>query len=194
MKIKILLLFAAALLSSCSGEENENPTANLIPVPEAENKVMLLKVDYTTNAFEGGKELEFESVSETFTVDVDYQTPGDFGGIQLYYDEVNEKLFDGTIHWMGLGSISFPENLLPATAFEHVLTDDFAICVGIENVFNPNNEDFDYIPVWSSVQGLVKVRQYLESNPTATVKLFLYTPSVGIGNPEEWDWIIMLKN
>ena len=51
-----------------------------------------------------------------------------------------------------------------------------------------------YNEVWTSVQSLVKVRQYLYSNPNASVKLFLYTPSVGIGNPAEWDWIIFMKN
>jgi len=45
-----------------------------------------------------------------------------------------------------------------------------------------------------SVQSLVKVREYLSKNPKTPVKLFLYTPSVGAGNPEDWDWIIFLKN
>ena len=63
-----------------------------------------------------------------------------------------------------------------------------------ENVFNPNNSTYNYNEIWTSVQSLVKVRQYLNSNPNATVKLFLYTPSVGIGNPAEWDWIIVMKN
>ncbi len=192
MKIRILLLLTVAFLSACSGEENEGPAATLLP--ESGNKIMLLKVDYTTNVFESGKELEFANPTDTFTISVDYQSPADFGRIQLYYQELDEKIFDGSIHWMGLGNISFPENFLPANAFEHVLTEDFALCAGIENIFNPNNQEFDYQLVWSSIQGLVKVRQYLQSNPAASVKLFLYTPSVGIGNPEEWDWIVILKN
>jgi hypothetical protein len=44
------------------------------------------------------------------------------------------------------------------------------------------------------VQNLVKVRQFLQSNPNQIVKLFLYTPSVGMGDPLEWDYFIFLKN
>lgn len=190
---KILLSVTVALfLSACSSDDGKNADANLLPV--AQNKVLLLKVDYTTNQFECGKELEFEGESDAFNVSVDYQQPNDFGNIRIVYNDLDEKLFEGSIHWMGLGNISFPENLIPANGFAFVDTEDFAICAGIENVFNPQNQEFDYSPVWNSIQGMVKVREYLQSNPTATVKLFLYTPSVGVGNPEEWDWIVMLKN
>ena len=91
--------------------------------------------------------------------------------------------------------MTFPQNLINANQFDSVLTADYVTPIsGFENVFNPNNTTYNYDPVWSSVQSLVKVRQYLVSNPNATVKIFLYTPSVGIGNPAEWDWIIIIKN
>jgi hypothetical protein len=41
---------------------------------------------------------------------------------------------------------------------------------------------------------ILKVRQYLISNPTGVVHLYLYTPSVGFGNPADWKWIILMKN
>ena len=87
------------------------------------------------------------------------------------------------------------QNLLNANQFDRVLTADYVSPnSGFENVFNPNNATYNYNSIWASVQSLVKVRQYLISNPNATVKIFLYTPSVGIGNPAEWDWIVILKN
>ncbi|MDI1256213.1 MAG: hypothetical protein PSV16_08920 [Flavobacterium sp.] len=104
------------------------------------------------------------------------------------------EIFNGGIVWNGLGTITNPDAFLPASAFEFVATADFALCTGFDNIFNPNNEEFDYLPVWSAIQGSVKVREYLNANPGAGVKLFLYTPSIGVGNPEEWDWIVILKN
>jgi hypothetical protein len=61
-------------------------------------------------------------------------------------------------------------------------------------VFIPNNLRYNYNAIWTSVQSLVKVRQYLTSNPNVTVKIFLYTPRVGIENPAQWDWFIFMKN
>jgi hypothetical protein len=191
MKAKILTITMFILtLISCSKDNDDTitPTAN-------PNNVLVLKVDYNTNTFEGGKELSFSSTNSNMTVINQYVPPSDFGSIKLIYQELNETLFDGTIVWNGLGQMNFPQNLLNANQFDRVLTADYVSPnAGFENVFNPNNETFNYNPIWASVQSLVKVRQYLISNPNATVKIFLYTPSVGIGNPAEWDWIVILKN
>ncbi len=159
------------------------------------SKVLVLKVDYLTNKFEGGTELTFTKSSPNFNIQPIYISPGDFGNISMIYQDINELLFDGSIVWMGKGYIKYPRNFIHANRFEIVLTSDYVIPKnGFENVFNPNNTNYDYSPIWSSVQSLVKVREYLRSNPNSTAKLFLYTPSVGAGNPEDWDWIIFLKN
>ncbi|MFV0502049.1 MAG: hypothetical protein ACK5MH_10720 [Bacteroidales bacterium] len=159
------------------------------------SKVLVLKVDYLTNKFEGGTELTFTKSSPNFNIQPIYISPGDFGNISMIYQDINELLFDGSIVWMGKGYIKYPRNFIPANRFEIVLTSDYVIPKnGFENVFNPNNTNYDYSPIWSSVQSLVKVREYLRSNPNSTAKLFLYTPNVGAGNPEDWDWIIFLKN
>lgn len=191
MKTKILPLIAFLFLfASCVGDEDMSYT-----IPVQDNKVLLLKVDYTTNTFEGGKELIFNDTTSTFTIDTEYQSPGDFGGIQLYYQELNTKIFDGSIIWNGTGKVNFPESFEPASSFDVTLTNDFVFPTeGFENVFNPNNETYDYQTIWSAVQSLVKAREFVLSNPDAKARIFLYTPSVGIGNPQEWDWIIILKN
>ncbi|MDD2576265.1 MAG: hypothetical protein PHG98_04670 [Bacteroidales bacterium] len=182
--IVIIASLSILLFSSCEELERHH-----------RSKILMLKVDYLTNHFEGGKELLFSQTSENFTIRTEYTPPGDFGNIKLIYEELNELIFDGDIIWMGLGHINYPQNILPASDFDHVLTCDYYIPRGgFENVFNPQNTDYDYSSIWSSVQGLVKVRDYLRSNPDASVKLFLYTPSVGVGNPEDWDWIIFLRN
>lgn len=173
------------LICSCSGGL----------APESENKVLLLQVDYLTNSFEAGKELSFEHSTTTFSVQTEYTEPGDFGSIRLIYEELNEPIFFGTIHWMGLGERLYPETLLPKDNFDHVLTADYVSPVnGFEDVFNPAGTTYDYNVPWTAIQGLVLVRTYLESNPGSKVRVFLYTPSVGIGDPADWDWIFIIKN
>ena len=140
-------------------------------------------------------ETTYNVPTSSFTITTQYNSPGDFGSIKLIYQEANQVIFDGSIIWMGKGYITIPQNILPANQFQRVLTNDIIFPrAGYENVFNPNETEYDYEQVWASVQGLVKVREYLKSNPNATIKLFLYTPSVGVGNPEDWDWIIFMKD
>lgn len=185
----ILIVFG--LLTSCSKEE-ETITKENVPTT---NKVLMLKVDYLTSTFEGGKETTYPTNSSTFTISKQYDPPVDFGNIKLTYKELNETLFDGTIIWMGSGGMNYPQNLILANQFNSVAsTDTKNPSAGFQNVFNPNNQNYDYTPIWLSVQKLQKVREYLQSNPKESVKIFLYTPSVGVGNPAEWDWILFMKN
>ena len=157
------------------------------------NKVLMLTVDYTTNTFKGGKELGFSEKTNAFTITYEYKQPGDFGHIKLFYNEINELLFFGTIIWSGCGKMEFPQNLLDANQFQAVDTDDYVVPKnGFENIFDQFNITFDYELIWSRVQFLVKAREYLLSNPEQVVKMFLYTPSVGVGNPEDWYWIVFL--
>jgi hypothetical protein len=191
MKIKFLLLLAFILtLISCSKENTRQASSTT-----NSNNVLVLKVDYNTNQFEGGKELTFADTSSNMSITNQYVAPGDFGNIKLKYQELNEILFDGTIVWAGLGQVNYPQNLLNANQFDRVMTTDYVTPVsGFENVYNPDNTVYNYTAIWTSVQSIVKVRQYLYSNPNATVKIFLYTPSVGLGNPADWDWFIFMKN
>lgn len=184
ISILIVAFLSIFLFSSCEDEELE-----------ISSKVLMLKVDYLTNEFEGGMETTYNVPTSSFTITTQYNSPGDFGNIKLIYQEANQVIFDGSIIWMGKGHIAIPQNILPANQFQRVLTNDIIFPrAGYENVFNPNETEYDYEQVWASVQGLVKVREYLKSNPNATIKLFLYTPSVGVGNPEDWDWIIFMKD
>jgi hypothetical protein len=206
MSKKIFLLLAITFFSSCSKDENSSSNTNEFlkrqsirnnylapPVP---NTVLLLKVDYLTHTFEGGKEFTFPNQTNTFTIQTQYQAPSDFGGIKLYYQELNQQLFNGSIHWMGTGSILFPSDFQPAGAFAVVQT---LVPVafptsGFQNVFNPDNTVYNYQDVWSSIAYLQKTGDYgyWQTN-TIAPKIFLYTPSVGIGDPATWKWIVILK-
>lgn len=198
MKNKLLLMGLCLSVMACS-DDNGDPVND--ENPQAGNKVVMLKVDLMTSAFEGGKELTFEEAS-TFTISHQYNLPGDFGSIQLKYDELDAPLFDGGIHWMGLGEISYPESMDSASSFETMdvgipLPDESLREVVVYNEFMPNDEwpyAPDYEVLWNAVDNLEIVKEYREANPDSKVHFFLYTPSVGVGNPAEWDWFIILKN
>jgi hypothetical protein len=194
MKAKHLLLFMAITLIGCDSSEMNSPNET---DKKAVNHVLLLQVDYTTNKFEGGTEFNFSKQTNGFTIVNEYKAPGDFGWVKLIYKELNELLFEGTIHWMGTGKMIYPDKLEPANYFESTLTQDVYLPgKGFENIQHPNSPDFeeeDYLNVWLAVQYLVKVREYLDANTDQQIKIFLYTPSVGVGDPLTWKWLIFLN-
>ncbi len=189
-KLLFIFFIFVSLFSSCSEE-----TATDVATTDEPNKVLLLKVDYLTNTFQGGKETIYSENSNTFTISHQIVAPVDFGNIKLKYNEINQILFDGDIIWMGLGQIHYPQNMLAANQFDAVLTADVVFpTTSFNHILPQPNLGNNYNQVWMAVQNLVKVRQYLISNPTGVVHLYLYTPSVGVGNPADWKWIILMKN
>ena len=62
MKTKILFLFLIGILFGCN---SDNMDMNIDT--DAPNQVLMLKVDYTTNTFEGGTILGFSQKTETGT-------------------------------------------------------------------------------------------------------------------------------
>lgn len=188
MKTKILLFILIGFLLSCNSEKD------VLEKNLAENQVLMLKVDYETNTFEGGAEFNFSTKTDNFTIENEYVEPSDFGSVKLTYKELNETLFIGTIHWLGLGKMTFPKKLKPANNFKIAPLKPYVLPKsGFEDIFNPNNRKLNYEKPWNCVQGLIKVREYLKTNPRQKVRIFLYTPSVGVGNPKDWYWIIYLK-
>jgi hypothetical protein len=192
MKNYILLIFSILLFTCSNADDN---TA----VPVENNKVLLLKVDFTTTTLEAAKELIFEDNTDTFEISSDYQSPGDFGNIKLFYHPLNELIFDGSIIWLGLGEMVFPESMIsvenlntidnsmamPCTSlFQNVIYDEFA--------YYP--DDMDYATIWEAINDLELVSEYRTNNPNGTINVFLYTPSVGVGNPLDWDYFMILKN
>ncbi|OIQ17615.1 MAG: hypothetical protein BM557_07960 [Flavobacterium sp. MedPE-SWcel] len=193
MKNLFLLLSLSLFLGSCSDDDS-----SVTPPNETENKVLLLKVDMQTNAFEGGKELTFPEFTD-FTIETSYIEPGDFGDIELKYQEADAPIFAGTIVWAGLGEMTYPEILNTTTSFTTIDTpvqapteENFELVQYSDYSVYP--ELINYNAIWGAIDDLQLVKEYRDENPNAKVNLLLYTPSVGVGNPAEWDWFIILKN
>lgn len=186
----ITLILMLSLLFSCSEESIETMQ---------DSNVLLLKVDYLTQAFEGGTQIIVDEPISDFDIISSYQAPGDFGGIQLYSANSNTLLFDGTIIWMGLGLMEYPANLKPASSFETLeealplpSAEAFSKVMYDEYAYYP--EDMNLATIWSAIDKLAVVKDFRQSNPEAKIQLFLYTPSVGVGDPADWDWMLFLKN
>ncbi|MFP9115773.1 hypothetical protein ACLI1A_17665 [Flavobacterium sp. RHBU_3] len=191
---KLITLMAAIAFASCASD-NTQPVENSA---SNGNKLLLLKVDLLTNAFEGGKELEF-SEAETFTIGTEYHPAGDFGSIKLSYQETGQPIFAGDIIWMGLGEISYPQQFDAPSSFTTIANEVAQPdASGFETVqydeFSYYPETIDYAGIWNAIDNLQAVKNYRLANPDTKVYLYLYTPSVGFGNPEEWDWFVMIKN
>lgn len=185
----ILISFVSILISSCFH-------AYIEPDAASENAVLLLQVDYMTNEFEEGKIIYVDS-SDGFTLRKEEVFPSDFGSVSLYYDEVNALLFSGTSIWMGTGERTFPTDFTPALWYDRVITSDYVFpSAGFEIIpsFVDSTVYGAYEPAWSSVQSLVVARQFLAGRPSASVKIYLYAPSLGSGDPNTWKWLFFIKN
>ena len=169
----------------------------------ATTNVLMLMVDFTTNAFESGYEFIFDKPAETFTISPLYQSPGDFGGIELYFSEIGKLLFSGTIFWMGDGAIQYPkpEKWLPSKDFDATIALNYVFPKnGFEEVLNDNYgegyfkhlDETEIEAIWGAVQPLVKAREYIEENPEQKVKMYLYTPTVGDTDWAVAKWIVFL--
>ncbi len=205
MKTVVKSLAALLLLASCSADDSaiepmapdvvsarmSNPKNNTVA-----NQVLLLRIDFLTHTFEAGKVLSF-APANSFTIASEYQAPGDFGGVTLRYAETGQLLFSGTIHWMGLGQMSFPGQMLPPAAFQ--TTGNAVPMPGLIGTvqyapFAYYPDPVPYADIWNAIGNLRIVAQFRACNPHAAVHVFLYTPSVGVGNPADWDYLVMLKN
>lgn len=163
------------------------------------NRLAMLQVDYLTYAFEGGFEYEFDVDSEGFTVSGEYKPAGDFGWVKLYYDELDTLIFSGTIIWMGTGERNTPELIVDAAEFDFLeeavtLPSPELFSGEVEGAWTTEFTDEEKGNIWGSIANLELVHAYREMNPTSKVQIFLYQPSVGDGNPAEWDWLVFLKN
>jgi len=181
--LKFLALFF--ILLGCTKDDNNDRC-----------KILLLRVDYMTNTFEGGHEqiLSMEITdSDTIPIIVDYDPPGDFGNIKLYYEPTNELIFNGSIIWMGTGEIYYPESFLDPSQYStlsNVL--DLPDISRIQNLYyDIDDEPIDYSNIWGSINELEIVSEYLQSHKK--IIFFLYTPSVGVGDPNTWDWFVIMN-
>lgn len=178
--------------SSCKDKAQDNQEG-------VSKKLVLLKVDYMTHDFEGGQLIElgpYTNLSDTLPLTVNYIQPMDFGNLSVYYQSTNSAglVFDGSVIWMGTGSRAFPATLASAGDFP-LLSAPLANVDSTEFQlihYDNGSQQIYYDSIWDGIKNL-DVVNYCRSQNSTKMGLFLYQPSVGAGNPADWDWYIIME-
>ena len=191
----LYIITLSILITSCS--KNDTLTHG-DPIPSDNNKMLLLKIDYNTLVFEEGIELNFNSLGmyDSIPLDVQINEPGDFGDITILHSPTSDSVFFGTVIWAGLGERMFPETMSPASIFisspvlaPTALPENYTVKL-INSSTSEELELIDFESIWDAISHLESVENYAQND--IHLALLKYTPSVGVGNPEEWDWYLMI--
>lgn len=173
------------LTSACHWDQDEDKIAD--------NKVLILKFSHDTNDFIEGKEYKSFNKTDQFTVTVSKETNPDEIITNVTYTETNALLLKtSTLRLPEKGKIIIPQDFSNATAFERVETNDFVTPQnGYEQVEAYILNESHFIDMWSKIQSLVKVREYLKSNPNQLIQVFFHQHSIEYS---QGNWIFILKN
>ncbi|UOK41222.1 MULTISPECIES: hypothetical protein [Flavobacterium] len=193
MKKIFFSLIIAFVLISCTDQDDTLTT----PSSNTSRDLMFLKVDFQTNAFRGGTEYHFENVamSPTIPFEETYVPPSDFGSYSLKYIPANTVVFSGTISWMG-GQNDYPVQH-PSTDFQ-TSQNTASVNLTTAQYFTPTADiiasegysNLNYHAVWDVVKNLEITNQYMSNN--AKVGFLLYTPGLGIFQPQNACWFVIL--
>ena len=164
------------------------------------NSLTLLKINFVDYAFEGA--FHFSSLlkdtvpNDTIPLLINYQPPGDFGNLALHHATDSTLIFDGSIVWTGLGQLNFPNSFVPASSFGTNATPqaqpaDSLITLYAEPAWEEVNRPIEYTSIWNSVKHSTALPFI---NNDTKFGLFVYTPSVGIGTPSDWDYFLLIYN
>jgi len=181
-----LIISPLIILASCSKD-------SAIERGETTNTILLMKVNFSSYIFEGGSEeiiTKGLTKTDTLPISVVYKSPNDFGNLSLFYQPTGDLIFDGSIIWMGTGKISYPTSFQNASSFP---LNKFSITKPDSSMFQTifDNGDIEYDKIWNAISNLSIVSEYMKSNKK--IGVFLYTPGVGVGDPNIWDWIILMS-
>ena len=160
--------------------------------------ILICEVDYLTFRYEGFYALTVSGKQETgkeIPFVAEYEEPNDFGNIKLFYGSKNNLLLDGAIIWNGCGKLAFPEQFragLPTDAGIAYPGTERVAMITENGQYSPilNEREIKYI--WESVSKQ-KEFQYYFTNSTKKLAIFLYTPSVGLMNPADADYLIFTE-
>jgi len=193
--LSLFLLVACSKSSVDDPALQEDPVIKPIPRTETVNTILLLKIDYLTYKFEGGSE-KFISAglanTDSIPIEIFYISPCDLGRLSLFYKPTNDLLFDGIILWAssGVQGIIAPAKFNhPDTYFKTIVEPAQPDDSRFQKIFP--NTTFNYSKLWKSISNLCIVTEYLQYNKK--IGLLLYTPSVGVGDPRDWDWFVFLS-
>lgn len=175
--------------------EAEEFTESDLRESDLHKDLLISKVDYLTFRYRGFYALNVSGKVQNdslIPIISEYKAPGDFGGIKLYYKTTQNLLLDGTIIWMGTGVLSFPESFragLPETEGLPYPGVSRIALLDASGVYAAPESEFEFQHIWQSISHQKEFQHYYE-NSSKKIAIYLYTPSVGVGNPAEWYYLV----
>ena len=186
---------------------SEVPTVNLTEEYLGKD-ILIAKVDYMTFEYGGfcstnvtnkqneGNEIPFFG---------DYMSPSDGGYVKLYYRDESNLLMYGTIIWNGCGELIYPnafvkggnvDTYVPEYTMKRSLlfpSDRISYIDADGNyVQDVDESDNDLGYIWQTLSAQEEFMSYYEQT-AKKVAVFLYAPSVGVGDPYEWYYMVFVE-
>ena len=180
--ISFLVIASVLIMSSCRKDE-----------VDLKSHLVLLKVDYLTYKLEGGMMFDLNKAPTSsqvqFTVENDPSS--NFSYLKLYHVPDSLLVFDGLIIWNGSGNLIFPDSLNPASSFNilegnHKALDTSRVHQISSTAYNQSIDKTALI--LNEISDLQIVQNAYNQN--FDFSILCYTPSIGIGNPSEWDYFV----
>lgn len=180
------------------GQPSDDFTESDLENADLQKHILISKVDYLTFRYKGfyalnvtdklnsGREIPFVA---------DYQSPGDFGYIKLFYRNTNNLLMDGTIIWSGCGELNFPESFRAGQRLSNVLPypgQSRIAFINEEGHYTTVSDDTELQRIWHTLSRQKEFRHYF-GNTSKKVAVYLYTPSVGVGNPADAYYLVFTE-
>jgi hypothetical protein len=186
------------IINPRAGQPSDDFTESDLQETDLQKHILISKVDYLTFRYKGfyalnvtnklnsGNEIPFLS---------QYQSPGDFGYIKLFYQNTDNLLMDGTIIWSGCGHLNFPDNFRAGLPMDNGLPYPGQSRIAFINdggnyVTVTDERELQYI--WQSVSRQKEFQHYY-GNSSKKVAVYLYTPSVGIGDPADAYYLVFTE-
>jgi len=185
----------------------EVPTVNLTE-EYLEKDILIAKVDYMTFEYGGFYSMNVtnkQNEGNEIPFLADYMSPGDFGYIKLYYRDQSNLLMDGSIIWAGCGELNFPETFVKGNS-SNTYVPEYTMKRGLSfpsdrisyidadgsYVQDVDESDNDLGYIWQTLSAQEEFMSYYEQT-SKKVAVYLYQPSVGVGDPYEWYYMVFVE-
>ncbi|MDY6325750.1 MAG: hypothetical protein SPL42_01960 [Bacteroidales bacterium] len=186
------------LINHLAGQPSDDFTESDLQQSDIQKHILISKVDYLTFRYKGfyarnvtyklnsGNEIPFVS---------QYQSPGDFGYIKLFYRNTDNLLMDGSIVWNGCGKLNFPDNFRAGLPMDNGLPypgQDRIAFINDGGHYETVTDENELKHIWQSVSQQKEFQHYY-GNSSKKVAVYLYTPSVGVGNPADAYYLVFTE-
>lgn len=185
----------------------EVPTVNLTEEYLGKD-ILIAKVDYMTFEYGGFYSMNVtnkQNEGNEIPFLADYMYPGDFGYIKLYYHDESNLLMDGSIIWSGCGELNFPETFVKGSN-SSTYVPEYTMKRGLSfpsdrisyidddgsYVQDVDESDNDLGYIWQTLSTQEEFMSYYEQT-SKKVAVYLYTPSLGVGDPYDAYYMVFVE-